>query len=194
MMEMITLPYKYNDFSFISEETMKNHYEILYKGYVNNYNRAFLDLRKAREENDYINIKALEKNLAFQGAGAVLHQLFFENISPIKKPIDQILTNKINEDFGSFEAFKNQFINNITNIEGSGWGILGYSKMLDKLIILQVEKHQDQTIWDFVPLLVIDIWEHAYYLDYKTKKKEYINDIFNYINWAIVKERYKNEG
>ncbi|MDD2409129.1 MAG: superoxide dismutase [Bacilli bacterium] len=193
MMEIITLPYKYNDFSFLSEETMKNHYEILYKGYVNNYNKAFLDLHRARVENDYTNIKALEKNLAFQGAGAVLHQLFFENISPINKSMCDCLINKINEDFGSLEDFKEQFINNITNIEGSGWGILGYSKILDKLIILQVEKHQDQTIWDFVPLLVIDIWEHAYYLDYTTMKKEYISDIFNYINWDIVKERYKKE-
>lgn len=193
MIEMIPLPYGYSDFSFISEETMKNHYEILYKGYVDNYNKTLDNLAKARKENDYSNIKALEKNLAFQGAGAVLHQLFFENINPNPTTICECLTEKINNDFGSIEAFKEQFINNITNIEGGGWGILGYSKILDKLIILQAEKHQDQTVWDFVPLLVIDIWEHAYYLDYITKKKEYANDIFNYINWDIVKKRYKNE-
>ncbi len=193
MMEMIELPYKYNDFSFISEETMKNHYEILYKGYVDNYNKVLHDLKKAREDNDFANIKALEKSLAFQGAGAVLHQLFFENISPFQEDLNPFLLNKINQDFGSFEAFKDQFISNITNIEGGGWGMLGYSKILDKLIILQVEKHQDQTIWDFVPLLVIDIWEHAYYLDYLTKKKSYANDIFKFINWDIVKKRFENE-
>lgn len=192
-MKMIPLPYSYNDFNFISEETMKNHYEVLYKGYVDNYNKTLGDLEKARNENNYSNIKALEKNLAFQGAGAVLHQLFFENISPTKTTMCDCLKEKIIKDFGSLDAFKEQFINNITNIEGSGWGILGYSKILDKLIIIQVEKHQDQTIWDFVPLLVIDIWEHAYYLDYVTKKKEYANDIFEFINWNIVKERYKNE-
>lgn len=192
-MKMIPLPYSYNDFNFISEETMRNHYEVLYKGYVDNYNNTLSDLEKARGENNYSNIKALEKNLAFQGAGAVLHQLFFENISPTKTTMCDCLKEKIIKDFGSLDAFKEQFINNITNIEGSGWGILGYSKILDKLIIIQVEKHQDQTIWDFVPLLVIDIWEHAYYLDYVTKKKEYANDIFEFINWNIVKERYKNE-
>lgn len=192
MMEMISLPYEYNDFSILSELTMKNHYEILYKGYVDNYNKVLKDLEIARLNNDYSNIKCLEKNLAFQGAGAVLHQLFFENIHPNKVIISDRFKSILNKDFGSFYAFKNQFINNLTNIEGSGWGILGYSKTLDKLIILQAEKHQNQTIWDFIPLLVIDIWEHAYYLDYITNKKEYANNIFDYINWVVVEERYNN--
>ena len=99
----------------------------------------------------------------------------------------------LEEDFESFDKFKDQFINNMINIEGSGWSILGYSKIINKLIILQAEKHQNQTIWDFTPLLVIDMWEHAYYLDYKTNKKLYAENIFNYINWDIVYNRLKNE-
>lgn len=192
MMKMIRLQYNYNDFSFLSEENVRNHYEVLYRGYVNNFNKVLEDLEVARKNNNFSNIKALEKNLAFQGAGAVLHELFFENITPNKVQMPKNIAKKIEEDFNSFEAFKEQFINNITNIEGSGWGILGYNKIMDKLIILQAEKHQDQTIWDFIPLLVIDIWEHAYYLDFITDKKTYAKKMFEHINWDVVEERYKN--
>lgn len=192
-MEMIKLNYKYNDFKTLSEETMKYHYEVLYKGYVDNYNKGLESLEVARKNNDFSNIKALEKNLSFQGAGAVLHQLFFENITPKEIKINDELLKILEEDFESFDKFKDQFINNMINIEGSGWSILGYSKIINKLIILQAEKHQDQTIWDFTPLLVIDMWEHAYYLDYKTNKKAYAEDVFKYINWDIVYNRLKNE-
>lgn len=192
-MEMIKLNYKYNDFKTLSEEAMKYHYEVLYKGYVDNYNKGLESLEVARKNNDFSNIKALEKNLSFQGAGAVLHQLFFENITPKEIKINDELLKILEEDFESFDKFKDQFINNMINIEGSGWSILGYSKIINKLIILQAEKHQDQTIWDFTPLLVIDMWEHAYYLDYKTNKKAYAEDVFKYINWDIVYNRLKNE-
>lgn len=191
-MEMIPLDYNYDDFDFLSEENLRNHYEVLYKGYVNNYNKVLEDLKFARETNNFTNIKCLEKNLAFQGAGAVLHELFFENITPNKVEAKGEVLEKIEKDFESFDSFKNQFISNITNIEGSGWGILGFSKSIDKLIILQAEKHQDQTIWDFVPLLVIDIWEHAYYLDFITDKKAYAEKMFDSINWNVVEKRYKN--
>lgn len=189
-MEMIALNYEYGDFKFLSEETFSNHYDVLYKGYVNNYNKTLSDLEIAREHENYGSIKALEKNLAFQGGGAVLHQYFFENIIPKGTEISNKLKENLVKDFGSFDAFKDQFINNIINIEGSGWGILGYSKILDRLIILQVEKHQNQTIWDFKPLLVIDMWEHAYYLDYKTNKKEYALNMFDSINWDVVETRF----
>ncbi len=192
MMEMIPLDYNFNEFKFLSEENLKNHYDILYNGYVNNYNKVLKELEKARSENNFENIKALEKNLAFQGAGAVLHELFFENITPQNQQPKGNVLGRIKKDFGSLEIFRNQFISNITNIEGSGWGLLGYSKSQDRLIILQAEKHQDQTIWDFIPLLVIDIWEHAYYLDYITDKKTYAENIFDSINWEIVEKRYNN--
>lgn len=192
-MKMIELNYNYNDFKGLSEETMKYHYEVLYKGYVDNYNKVLEALETSRNNNDFANIKALEKNLSFQGAGAVLHQFFFENITPKETNINKELLKTLEEDFGSYDLFKDQFINNMINIEGSGWGILGYSKILNKLIILQAEKHQDQTIWDFIPLLVLDMWEHAYYLDYKTNKKAYAEEIFSYINWDVVYNRLKKE-
>ena len=188
-MKIYDLPYDFNSIPPLSEETMKYHYNILYKGYVNNYNLTLENLAKARENNDYTNIKCLEKNLSFYGAGAYLHQLFFENITPKQTVMSDKLKQKIIKNFGNIENFYNQFINNIVNIEGPGWGLLGYSKELDKLMILQAENHQKQTIWDFKVILAIDMWEHAYYLDYKTDKKEYVTKLFEYINWDIIEKR-----
>ena len=87
---------------------------------------------------------------------------------------------------------KKQFIKSAAKIEGSGWGILGYNKSLNKLIILQAEKHSNLTIWDFTPILIIDVWEHAYYLDYQTKREKYLNDIFELTDWDVVNNRYQN--
>ncbi|NLL01437.1 MAG: superoxide dismutase [Mollicutes bacterium] len=191
MLEKIQLPYSLQDFAgYLSVENLDNHYNILYENYVNNYNQVLRDLENARLQDNYDNIKALEKELAFQGGGAILHSLFFENITPYEKEVTDEFKKKIEKSFGDYKIFIKHFIKSALKIEGSGWGILGYSKSTDKLIILQVEKHSNLTIWDFIPLLVIDVWEHAYYLDYKTKREEYLNKIVDIINWEIVYKRY----
>ncbi|MDD4188323.1 MAG: superoxide dismutase [Bacilli bacterium] len=191
MYEKIKLPYQFDELSsYISKETLENHYNLLYEGYVNNFNKVLQDLENARLTNNYDNIKALEKDLAFQGGGAILHTMYFENLTPQKTNISQSLKRKIEEDFGGINEFREQFIKSTSKIEGSGWGILGYNKSLNKLIILQVEKHSNLSIWDFIPLLVIDIWEHAYYLDYQTKKEEYLNKTMDIINWDVVSKRF----
>ena len=191
MYEKIKLPYSLKDFEgYISEENLENHYNILYEGYVNNFNKVLKELETARLSENYDNIKALEKDLAFQGAGAILHSWFFENLTPGKSEMPKDLKRKIEEDFGGIEVFKKQFTKSTTKIEGSGWGILGYNKALNKLIILQAEKHSNLSIWDFTPILIVDAWEHAYYLDYKTKREEYINKVLEIINWDVVNKRY----
>ncbi len=191
MLEKLKIPYSLQDFEgYLSEDNLDNHYNILYENYVNNYNKVLRDLENARLQDNYDNIKSLEKELAFQGGGAILHSLYFENITPNKKEVPEELEKKIQEDFGDFDIFVKHFIKSTVKIEASGWGILGYSKSNNKLIILQVEKHSNLTIWDFIPLLVIDVWEHAYYLDYKTKREEYLNKMMDIINWDAVYYRY----
>lgn len=191
MYEKITLPYQFDELAnYISKKTLENHYNVLYEGYVKNFNKVLKDLETARQTKNYDNIKALEKDLAFQGGGAILHTMYFENLTPHKTNMSLDLKRKVEESFGGINEFKEQFIKSTSKIEGSGWGILGYNKSLNKLIILQVEKHSNLSIWDFVPLLVIDIWEHAYYLDYQTKKDDYLNRIIDIINWDIVSKRF----
>ena len=194
MIEMIKLPYELDALEpYYSKETLDLHYNILYKGYVQKTNLALIALEKARNTNDFSNIKCQEKELSFQGSGAILHQMFFENLKSAKikeNIIDFNLERDIIKDFGSFEKFKNQFVAASSNMEGSGWGILVWSRELNKLEVLQCEKHQNLTLWGCIPILVLDMWEHSYYLQYKTEKLNYINAIWNIINWKEVNKRY----
>lgn len=194
MIKMIDLPYPMNALEpYYSKETLDLHYNILYKGYVDNTNKTQQKLKLARENNNFENIKCLERDLSFYGSGAILHKLFFENMGPaIPTSPDIKLMEHIIKDFESFDKFKNQFSEASKAVEASGWCLLVYVPEFDKLDILQCEKHQNLTLWGCEPLLVLDMWEHSYYLQYKTKRPEYISAFWNIINWNIVNKRYNN--
>lgn len=193
MIKMIELPYSLDALEpFYSKETLELHYNILYKGYVDKTNSSLLNLESARARNDFKNIKCLEKELSFQGSGAILHEMFFQNMKPASEisRIDCKLVQKIIEDFGSFEAFKRQFSEAATAVEASGWCLLVWVPSFKKLEILQCEKHQNLTLWGCKPLLVLDMWEHSYYLQYKTKRPDYISAFWNIINWEEINRRF----
>lgn len=193
MLKIIELPYALDALEpYYSKETLDLHYNILYKNYVDKTNIIFSKLEEARANNNFENIKCLEKELSFQGSGVILHELFFKNMCPINKlttPSYQLLQ-KITDDFGSFESFKSQFMAASAVIEASGWCILTWVYNFKKLEILQCEKHQDLTLWGNMPILVLDMWEHSYYLQYKTKKNDYISAFWNLIDWGSVNERF----
>ena len=166
MLKILELPYHFNALEpYYSEETLRLHYNILYKGYVDNTNKTQEQLQEAREKRDFSNIKCLEKNLSFFGSGAILHELFFEN-------------------------FKAQFEAAATNVEASGWCLLVWVSQWNKLEILQCEKHQDLTLWGCLPILVLDMWEHSYYLQYKTERPKYIQAFWNIVNWNVINRRW----
>lgn len=193
MIKMISLPYTLKALEpYYSKETLDLHYNILYKGYVEKTNNVLRKLEEARRANDYSNIKCLEKELAFQGSGAILHKLFFENMSPPNQQntSEFRLMQRITEDFGSINSFKKQFSEAAAVVEASGWCILAWVPEFEQLVILQCEKHQDLTLWGCKPLLVLDMWEHSYYLQYKTKRPEYISAFWNIINWREVNRRF----
>lgn len=193
MVKMIELPYPINGLEpYYSAETLDLHYHILYKGYVDKTNAVEEKLKKAREESDYSNIKCLEKELSFQGSGAILHKLFFENMGPaIPTNPDGNLMEQIIKDFGSYEKFKKQFAEAAAVVEASGWCILAWIPQFQKLEVLQCEKHQNLTLWGCKPLLVLDMWEHSYYLQYKTNRPEYITNFWNILNWNVVNKRFQ---
>lgn len=192
MLKMIDLPYPLNALEpYYSKETLDLHYNVLYKGYVDNTNKTEESLTKARETNDFSNIKCLEKNLSFFGSGVILHELFFENMGPAIPTSPSVeLMGQIIKDFGSFEKFKSQFTEATAQVEASGWCLLVWVQKWNKLEILQCEKHQNLTLWGCKPLLVIDMWEHSYYLQYKTKRPECINAFWNILNWNVVNKRF----
>ena len=192
MLKMIDLPYPLNALEpYYSKETLDLHYNILYKGYVDNTNQTQEKLKKARDTGDFSNIKCLEKNLSFFGSGAILHELFFLNMGiPIPTEPSIKLMQQIVKDFGNYEKFKNQFTEASKAVEASGWCLLVWVPKWSKLEILQCEKHQDLTLWGCRPLLVLDMWEHSYYLQYHTNRADYISAFWNIINWNEVNKRF----
>ena len=187
------LPYAYNALEpHYDEQTVRIHHDMHHKAYVDGLNNALNKLAQARDNADYALIKHWEKELAFQGSGHVLHTLFWENMTPqgSDSPSGNLLQ-QIEQDFGGFEAFQKQFSAAAGAVEGSGWAVLGWQPQLGQLLITQVEKHQDLTVWGIVPLLILDVWEHAYYLKYQNRRAEWIKAWWNIVNWEVVEKRFE---
>lgn len=188
------LPYAYNALKpVIDEQTMHLHHDKHHAGYVKGLNAAEKKLEEAKKTKDFSAIKSLERDLAFHGSGHILHSIFWNNLTPDSKgkPGGALLQSITNE-FGSFETFKSHMIAATVSVEASGWGIFAYQPILGKLVILQAEKHQNLTQWGAIPLLVIDVWEHAYYLQYQNRRADFVQNIFDIINWDDVSARFKN--
>lgn len=187
------LGYSYNALEpAISEETMRLHHDKHHKAYVDGLNKAELMMEKARKTNDFSLLKHWEREAAFHGSGHYLHTIFWESMKPGGggKPTGKLLT-QIEKDFGSFSAFKKHFSEAAKQVEGVGWAILVWSPRAHRLEILQTERHMILTQWDTIPLLALDVWEHAYYLQYKNKKDAYVDNWWNVVNWNNVSERFE---
>jgi len=186
------LPYAYNALEpVIAEEIMKLHHLKHHQSYVDGLNKAEKEMLKARESGDFSLIKHWEREAAFHGSGHYLHTLFWTIMRPNGggAPKGQ-LGKSINDTFGSFDKFKKHFTEAAKNVEAVGWAILVWSPRAHRLEILQAEKHQNLTQWDVIPLLVLDVWEHAYYLQYKNERAKYIENWWNVVNWQEVEQRY----
>jgi len=187
------LPYPYKALEpYISEEIMLLHHTKHHQAYVDGLNKAELNLKKARETNDFSLTKHWSRELAFHGSGHYLHTIFWKNLSPSGGGKPQgLLKGEIENYFGSFDAFKKQFSEAAKQVEGVGWALLVWSPRARHLEILQSERHMQLTQWDTIPLLVLDVWEHAYYLQYKNNRAEYVDNWWNIVNWHDVEIRYE---
>ena len=187
------LPYAHDALEpHYDHETVTLHHDKHHAGYVAGLNAAMENLEKAREAGDMTAVKALSKELAFHGSGHMLHSIFWTNMKPGGggEPTGE-LADEIKASFGSFSAFKAQFLAATNTVEGSGWGILGWHRDLGKLIILQAEIHQNLTLQGIIPILVCDVWEHAYYLKYQNRRPEWTNAFLDHlVNWDNVAERF----
>lgn len=187
------LPYSYDALEpYISEEIMHLHHTKHHQSYVDGLNKAEQELTKARQTGDFSLIKHWSRELAFHGSGHYLHTIFWNNLSPSGggAPSGQ-LAREIDKYFGSFTSFKKQFSEAAKTVEGVGWALLVWSPRSRHLEILQTEKHQVMTQWDTIPLLVLDVWEHAYYLQYKNERGKYVENWWNVVNWRNVSERFQ---
>lgn len=191
--ELPPLPYPYNSLEpHIDEATMKLHHDKHHLAYVNGLNKAEQMLQEAREKGDYALVKHWEREAAFHGAGHFLHVIFWENMSPKGggAPSGE-LADAIASKFGSFEKFVAHFKAAGAAVEGSGWVLLVKNTMTKQLDILTAEKHQDLSQWVVTPLLVCDVWEHAYYLKYQNNRGAYLDGFMNVVNWEDVAKRLK---
>jgi superoxide dismutase, Fe-Mn family len=185
------LPYAYNALEpHYDEQTVKIHHDMHHKAYVDGLNNAESKLEEARKNGDYALIKHWERELAFHGSGHILHTLFWENMDPQGGQPTGAVSDQINTDFGDFETFKKEFSAAAIAVEGSGWAVLCWNPLFKKLVILQAEKHQNLTQWGVIPLLILDVWEHAYYLKYQNKRAAFVEAWWNIINWKVVDSRY----
>lgn len=175
----------------ISAQIMELHHGKHHAAYVKKANEAIDQLAEARDKEDFSKIAGLEKALAFNLSGHVLHSLFWKNMRP-KAGGDPsgLLAEAIRRDFGSFAGLKKQLSEVAGTVMGSGWGALMYEPMAGRLLTCQIYDHQSNITQAGMPLLVIDAWEHAYYLQYKTDKVKFIGAVWNLFDWDDVATRY----
>jgi superoxide dismutase, Fe-Mn family len=190
--ELPSLPYEYGALEpHYEERTLRLHHDAHHKAYVDGLNNAEAKLIKAREEGDFALVKHWERELAFHGSGHILHTIFWDNMKPDGGgPATGKVAVRLEKDFGGFEPFKKQFSAAAAAVEGSGWAVLCWNPYFSKLEILTAEKHQDLTQWGAYPLLVVDVWEHAYYLQYQNKRPAFIEAWWNLVNWDDVNRRF----
>ncbi len=193
------LPYAYDALEpFIDTQTMQLHHGKHHAAYVAGLNKAEAELAKARAANDFSLIQHWSRQASFNGGGHYLHSLFWKVMAPAGNggggaPIGK-LADKIEQDFGRFDAFKAHFSAAAKAVEGGGWGMLHYRPEDGKLLVLQAENQQKLSPWGTVPLLAIDVWEHAYYLKYQNKRADYVDAWWNVVNWEQVLHNYETQA
>ena len=188
------LPYDYTALEpHYSAQILELHHDKHHAAYVKGANTALEKLGQARETGSFDTINQLQKNLAFNLSGHVLHSLFWQNMSPGggDKPEGELAT-AIDGSFGSFEGFRSQLTEAALNVQGSGWGALTWEPLGQRLIVEQVYDHQSNVGQGAPPLLVLDMWEHAYYLQFKNVKADWVESFWNIVNWPDVAARFEN--
>ncbi len=176
----------------ISGEIMELHHSKHHATYVKGTNSAFDDLAEARDQKELGHVNLFEKNLAFNLAGHVNHSVFWTNMSPDggDRP-DGELGAAIDEQFGSFDAFRAHFKAVALGIQGSGWSILAWESLGQRLVICQLYDHQGNLPAGLAPLLLLDMWEHAFYLQYRNVKADYVDAFWNIVDWGDVAGRFE---
>ncbi|MEA1882415.1 MAG: superoxide dismutase [Candidatus Marinimicrobia bacterium] len=175
---------------FMDAETLHLHHTFHHGGAVKGANKDIKMIKKVMNSGDLTLIDHWTKKLSFHLSSHILHSIFWTNLANKKSRPTGDLLKKIEKDFGSTSKMQGMIAKISKSIEGSGWGILAYQPFSNKLLVLQCENHHKLAVWGAVPLLVIDVWEHAYYLKYKNRRGDFVDALMNIINWDNVAQRY----
>ena len=178
------LPYSENFLEpYMDAETLHLHYTFHHGGAIKGANKDLAMIKKALDDNNLETVDFWTKKLSYHFSSHVLHSIFWTNLTnKMTMPTGDLLK-RIEKNFGSYDRLKYLIVETSKNVDGNGWGILAYQPYSDSLTVLQCENHEKLTQWGCIPLLVIDVWEHAYYLKYKNKRTEFVDALFNLINW-----------
>jgi Fe-Mn family superoxide dismutase len=189
------LPYTYNALApYMSEQQLTIHHDKHHQAYVNGANAIFEKIDKARKENADLDLKSTLKELSFHIGGHLLHSTFWDCMGPPGKGGGQpggAIADVLMKEFGSFERFKTEFSKAAASVEGSGWAALVMHSCVDRPLIMQIEKHNMNLYPAFRLLLVLDLWEHAYYIDYKNDRAKFVEGFWNVVNWDYVNKVYR---
>jgi Fe-Mn family superoxide dismutase len=187
------MPFAYDALApHISEEQLKIHHQKHHQTYVNGANTILQNLDKARKDNAELDMKSTLKSLSFNIAGHTLHSLFWKNLASAGQSNGKpsgTLAEAINNEFGSFERFKKEFTQAAISAEGSGWAALAFDENTGRPLVMQIEKHNVNVYPNLKILMVLDVWEHAYYIDYKNDRAKFVDAFWNVVNWEEVNRR-----
>jgi superoxide dismutase, Fe-Mn family len=174
---------------YMDEETLHLHYTFHHGGAVKAANKDLSMIKKALDENSLDTVDYWTKKLSLHLSSHILHSIFWTNLTNKKSDPSGELLKRIERDFGSFDRLKTLLAKISKDVDGNGWGILGYQPYTDKLTVLGCENHEKLTQWGVIPLLVIDVWEHSYYLKFRNRRGEFVDNLFQIINWDNAAER-----
>ncbi|MCG3138861.1 MAG: hypothetical protein HJJLKODD_02730 [Phycisphaerae bacterium] len=186
------LPYPYEALEpYINGRTMHIHHLKHHAAYTKNLNNTLVQLQLARDRQDWNNVQALSRALSFNAGGYVNHIIFFCNMcaAPKSGSLSGELMKQLQQDYGSFEKFKDHFTAAALKVEGNGWAVLAWQPLLMRTTITQMQSQMDLNLVGAIPLLMLDVWEHAYYLDYQNQRDKYIEAWWNVVNWKDISER-----
>ena len=176
----------------MSEAQLRLHHDRHHAAYVNGANTLFEKLDRARQAGTDLDMKAMLKELSFQAGGHILHLLFWQNLAPAAKAAREpggVLADALKNEFGSFDRFRKEFSSAAAGTEGSGWAALARCGLTGRLLTMQIEKHNVNVFPHLRILMVLDVWEHAYYLDYRNERPRFIEAFWNIVNWDEVNRR-----
>jgi Fe-Mn family superoxide dismutase len=185
------LPYNENFLEpSMDQETLHLHYTFHHGDAVKAANKDLAMIKKAVDDNSLDTVDYWTKKLSFHLSSHILHTIFWTNLTNKKSDPTGTLLKQIEKDFGSYDKLKVLIGKTAKGVDGNGWGILGYQPYTQKLTVLQCENHEKLTQWGVIPILVVDVWEHSYYLKYRNRRAEFVDNLFPIINWDNVAERF----
>jgi Fe-Mn family superoxide dismutase len=185
------LPYNENFLEpSMDQETLHLHYTFHHGDAVKAANKDLQMIKEAIDKNTLDTVDYWTKKLSFHLSSHILHTIFWTNLTNKKSDPSGALLKQIEKDFGSYDKLKLLISKTSKGVDGNGWGILGFQPYTQKLTVLQCENHEKLTQWGVIPVLVIDVWEHSYYLKYRNRRAEFVDNLFPIINWDNVAERF----